>query len=202
MIQNKEHAKSPGYSESEIKKAVNEIEAPISEELLRMYIAYARMYIYPVASEDVIKEITRFYLDVRNMKGNKPDSPVPITPRSIEDLQRLSEAHARMRLSNQITFDDVKAAKRLMIVSLKQVGMDENGQLDAGISYIGRSKSQMEKTDLLFGCIRDYCHDEDIIKEMKAHGVDEETTIGYIKRFLKDGKIYRVKPGELRSVQY
>lgn len=201
MIQNRAHAKNPDFSESEVLESAKSIEAPISEELLRMYIAYARMYIFPVASDEMIEEIKKFYLDVRRLKGERQDTPVPITPRSIEDLQRLSEAHARMRLSNTITHDDVKAAKRLMVASLKQVGMDENGRLDAAIQIIGKSKSQIEKTELLFRCIRDFSYENDVIGEMKKKGVDEETTRGYLKRMSKDGKIYQAGNGAWKTVQ-
>lgn len=200
MIQNRSYAKNTDYSESEVSESVKGIEAPISEELLRMYIAYSRMYIFPVASDDIIEEIKGFYLDVRKLKGAKPDSPVPITPRSVEDLQRLSEAHARMRLSNVITHEDVKAAKRLMVVTLQQVGMDEEGRLDAGISYAGRSKSQIEKMELLRKSVRDFSFEMDIITDMKKHGVNEDTTRDYLKKLSKDGKIYRSPEGAWKNV--
>jgi len=200
MVQNRERAKNPEFTESEVQEAIKSIEAPISEELLRKYIAYSRMYIFPVATEEMIEEMKGFYLDVRRMKGAKQDSPVPITPRSIEDLQRLSEAHARMRLSNVITYDDVKAAKRLMIESLKQVGMNEDGYLDAGVSYLGKSKSQVEKTELLLKCIKDFSYEMDVINEMRKAGVNESTTKEYLKRLSQKGRIYQIDNGAWKTV--
>lgn len=194
MIQNAERAKNPIFSEAEVQESVQEIEAPIPKELMKIYIAYARMYIYPVASEEVAQAITRFYLDVRKMKGEKSDNPVPITPRSVEDLQRLSEAHARMRLSNTITLDDVKAAKRLMIATLKQVGMDENGRLDAGITYVGRSKSQIEKIGHLMEAIKTERFEDSIYTRMKeAHGIEGNEVFDLLRSLQKTGKVFKNK---------
>jgi len=192
MIQNKDRAKNPTFSESDVQEAVNEIEAPIPELFLRKYIAYARINIYPVASKPVLEEITGFYNDVRRLKLDKPDSPVPITPRTIEDLYRLSEAHARMRLSNEITSRDVKAAKRLIIVSLKQVGMDEHGRLDANVLYGGRSKSLQDKTTWVFEAIRIERFEGPILERMKVkHGVEEGDVKAILKELSKKGKIFR-----------
>lgn len=202
MIQNRERSKEPVYSQKEIDECVDEIKAPIASELLRMYIAYSRMYVYPVSSEEIQDEIRNFYVDVRKLKLDDPNSPVPITPRTVEDIQRLAEAHARLRLSNTITQEDVEAAKRIMIVSLKQVSMDEKGRLDAGISYIGHSKSQSDKIKLLFDAIKEVGSEEEIIKIMDGrHGVKRDVTKDYIKKLSKDGKIYRSKAGEWKTVQ-
>jgi replicative DNA helicase Mcm len=202
MIQNKMHSKDPVYSEREIQECIKEIEAPIPEEMLRKYIAYARLYIYPVASESISKEITDFYVDIRKMKVADPTSPVPITARTVEDVQRLAEAHARMRLSNLISHDDVEAAKRIMIGSLRQVGMDDNGRLDANILYGGNSKSQEDRIKTLMSCIRELHNGHEVICVMKdQHGIPEDTTRYDIKKLAQRGKIYEEQRGEWKTVQ-
>lgn len=202
MIQNREHSKEPIYTEKEIQDCIKEIEAPIKEELLKKYIAYARTNIYPVTSEDISGEIRDIYISIRKMKVADVNSPVPITARSVEDIQRLAEAHARMRLSNTVARGDVEAAKRIMMTSLKQVGIDDNGRLDASILYVGSSKSQSDKIKLLNTTIRTYEDEETIIKEMEQqHGVKPDTTMDYLKRLSKDGKIYRSKTGGWKTVQ-
>lgn len=202
MIQNREHSKEPLYTEREIQERVNEIEAPIKEELLRKYIAYARTNIYPVTSEDISGEIRDFYISIRKMKVVDPNSPVPITARSVEDIQRLAEAHARMRLSNTVAHVDVEAAKRIMTISLKQVCTDDNGNIDISILNAGSSRSQSEKIKFLNEAIRTYEDEDRIIKEMEEqHGVKPDTTMDYLKRLSKDGKIYRSKTGGWKTVQ-
>ncbi len=149
MIQNKTYSKCSVHTEEEVNQAKMEIEAPISEEMLRKYIAYARKNIYPVISPEVGECIQKFYMDIRNMKLVDAKSPVPITARCLEALQRLSEASARMRLSDTVSREDVEFAKKVFITSLKDVGIDvETGKLDAGIVNCGKSRSQAEKMKL------------------------------------------------------
>ena len=141
------YSKCPAHTEEEVSQAKIEIEAPISEELLIKYIAYARTKVYPVTPPEVEECIQSFYLDVRRMKSADPKSPVPITARCLESLQRLSEARARMRLSDTVSIEDVESVKKVLIASLKDVGMDaETGKLDAGIVNCGISQSQAERT--------------------------------------------------------
>lgn len=202
MIQNHQHANEPLHTEKEIQDCVSEIKAPIEEDLLRKYIAYARTNIYPVTPESISEEIRDFYISIRKMKVADPNSPVPITARSVEDIQRLSEAHARMRLSNTVAHVDVEAAKRIMTVSLRQVCMDDNGKIDASILYVGTSKSQSDKIKLLNTAIRTYEDEETIINMMdEQHGIKPEVTLEYLKKLSKDGKIYRSKAGGWKTVQ-
>jgi replicative DNA helicase Mcm len=146
MVKNKTCSICAEYTEEEISQVKMGIEAPISTEMLRKYIAYARTNIYPVTSPEVWGYIQDFYLDIRRMKLADPKSPVPITARSLEAIQRLSEARARMRLSATVSKEDVEFAKKLLISSLKDVGIDvKTGKLDAGIINCGKSQSQAEK---------------------------------------------------------
>lgn len=200
MIQNKEHSKTPLFTDNEIQNAKKEIEAPVSEDLLRMYIAYARMYIYPVASKEVSDYIKDFYVNVRSLKQKNPDNPVPITARSVEAVQRLAEAHARMRLSETITLADVDAAKRIIIVSLRDVGMDEEGNLDAGIVYCGKSKSQQDKIGTLMSVIKSERVEDSIFATMESYGIGKQDVKGMLSELLKRGKIWKTGD-EYRNVQ-
>lgn len=149
MIKNRTCAKCSTHTEEEVSQAKMEIEAPISEEMLRKYIVYSRKNIYPVINPEVRERIQNFYLDIRSLKSVYPRSPVPITARNLEAIERLSEASARMRLSNTVSIEDVEFAKRVIVTSLKDVGIDlETGRLDAGIVNCGKSQSQVEKMKL------------------------------------------------------
>ncbi len=51
-----------------------------------------------------------------------------------------------MRLSNAVSIEDVEFAKRVFIISLKNVDIDvKTGKFDAGIVNCGKSQSQVEK---------------------------------------------------------
>jgi replicative DNA helicase Mcm len=196
MIQNRLHSKNPIYTEEKVKEAKLEIEAPISEEILTKYIAYARTKVFPVATSLEIREsIQNFYLDIRKMKSADPTSPVPITPRSLGALQRLSEASARMRLSNIISEEDVQFAMEVMRSSLIDLGMDENNRLDANLLNGLPSQSQQEKIE----CITQTLNtkkghtEEEVVGLMKSwYKMSEGETRGIIKKLSERGNITNI----------
>ncbi|MFW9830783.1 MAG: LAGLIDADG family homing endonuclease, partial [Candidatus Thorarchaeota archaeon] len=112
---------------------------PIAADLLRKYIAYARRGITPELTEEALNALKEFYLGMRK-SGERENASVPITARQLESLIRLSEAHAKMALREQVIAEDAQAAVRLVQVSLQQVGFDqETGQYDIDNIMIGRA---------------------------------------------------------------
>ncbi len=78
-----------------------------------------------------------------------------MTARQLEALVRLSEASARVRLSNIVTLEDAKRTIRIVMNCLKNVGVDpETGALDADILASGTSMSQRNKIKLLKDIIK------------------------------------------------
>lgn len=93
---------------------------------LRKYIAYARQKIRPRLDKEAIKEIENFYVDLRNrpVASEGAMRPIPISARQLEALIRMSEASAKLRLSNSATKEDAEKAIELMKYYLMQVGYD------------------------------------------------------------------------------
>ncbi len=125
----------------------------IESKLLRKYIAYAKQKIKPKLSDEAVEEIKSFYIKLRN-QSNASESdikPIPITARQLEGIIRLSEAHAKMRLSDEVTRKDAKIAIELLKVSLQQVGYDEETQtfdidkMTTGITSSKRGKILLVK---------------------------------------------------------
>jgi len=85
----------------------------IPPELLKKYVIYARSTVFPVLTDDTAKYLETFYVNVRNSK-DRADKDTPITPRQYEALIRLSEASARVRLSNTIDQHDVTRATTIL----------------------------------------------------------------------------------------
>jgi len=120
----------------------------INQKLLRKYIAYAKQKIKPKLTDEAVDEIKGFYLKLRG-QSTRSDSeikPIPITARQLEGIIRLSEAHARLRLSEEVKRDDAKKAIEILRYSLMQVGYDEEAQafdidkMTTGITSSKRSK--------------------------------------------------------------
>jgi len=105
----------------------NVVRDVIDPKLLRKYVAYAKQKIKPKLSDEAVAEIKSFYINLRN-QPSKADSgvkPIAVTARQLEGVIRLSEAHAKIRLSDTVDIDDAKRAIDLLKFSLRQVGYDE-----------------------------------------------------------------------------
>lgn len=98
----------------------------VEPALLRKYVAYAQR-LSPKLTDEAINEIKGFYVRLRNQSihSDKDIKPIPITARQLEAIIRLSEACARIRLSDAVTANDAKRAIELLKHSLMEVGYDE-----------------------------------------------------------------------------
>ncbi|MBU0906757.1 MAG: minichromosome maintenance protein MCM [Nanoarchaeota archaeon] len=126
----------------------------VESKLLRKYIAYARQKFKPKLTDEAVEEIKEFYVKLRNQSTQIKDSdikPIPITARQLEGIVRLSEAHAKMRLSETVERNDAKIAIQLLKTSLTQVGYDEEtksfdiDRMTTGITSSKRGKIIMVK---------------------------------------------------------
>lgn len=109
-------------------------------ELLRKYIAYARRECEPRRTKEANAVIKNFYLKLR---GLSRDGSVPITPRKLEDLKRLAEASARVRLSPTVDERDAKIAVQLVDACLRDVAYDaKSGKFDIDKVICNTSSAQ------------------------------------------------------------
>ncbi|XP_063694403.1 DNA replication licensing factor mcm4-A-like [Bolinopsis microptera] len=116
----------------------------IDSEVLRDYIAYARTFINPRLSDEAGQKLIQTYVQMRKVGMGR--GSVTAYPRQLESLIRLSEAHARMRLSNVVEELDVEEATRLHKEALKQAATDpKTGQIDMEILMTGMSASSRAK---------------------------------------------------------
>lgn len=120
--------------------AQQRVQPPVSMELLKKYIAYARQRYNPRLPEPCRKLIADFYVAERGkcLSEDAPFQRVALTARQIEDLQRLSEAAARMRLCNEVSTEDVDWAFRLYTGYLEKMAKDpRTGMIDIDMIYSG-----------------------------------------------------------------
>ncbi|MBA0682031.1 hypothetical protein Goari_023790 [Gossypium aridum] len=87
----------------------------LSQELLRKYLTYAKLNIFPRFHEKDMAKLTKVYADLR--KESSHGQGVPIAVRHIESMIRMSEAHARMHLRQHVTEEDVDMAIRVLLES-------------------------------------------------------------------------------------
>lgn len=121
-------------------------------EFLTSYISYARTKCQPRISSEASQELVNAYVEMRKLGADvrAAERRITATTRQLESMIRLSEAHAKMRLSETVTRDDVKEAVRLIKSALKQAATDaRTGLIDMSLLTEGTSASERRrKTDL------------------------------------------------------
>jgi len=175
----------------------------VPRELLKKYIAYARKYCRPKLSEEARNKLVNFYVEMRS-KSQGADSPIAITPRQLEALIRLAEAHARMALSDIVTTGDAEAAIELMMHFLKSVGYDiETKSIDIDIVMTGQPKSQRDKVLMVIELLKKMIEEsggeavkrEEFIAKAAERGLEESFVRKVLDRLYDSGEIIEPKPG-------
>lgn len=168
----------------------------VEPDLLRKWIAYARDTCEPVLTEETREYIKRQYVDLRMASGD--DDAVPVTARKIEAIHRLSEASARVRLSDTVELEDAQRAVSVVKDCLKEVGIDpETGEFDADVIETGQSKTQRQRKKTVLGLIKsnqgetEYGAPLDIlVEEAQAVGITEGKFHHELNEFKENGKVY------------
>jgi replicative DNA helicase Mcm len=160
--------------------------AEIPEEKMKAWVALARRECRPVLTKkDVRDRLKEFYVDIRLENKDSPDddeAPVPATVRTLDGLMRLSEASARMRLSQEVEMIDAEMAIAMVKISLQDVGYDpETGQMDADFAAGRGSYTQNQRKNKIIGLIETL--------ETEDTGADPQEVVGMaVEAGIEEGK--------------
>jgi replicative DNA helicase Mcm len=187
------------------KRGLSPIEAPVSAELLRKYVSYAKG-VRPELSDDALKRLNDFYLAMRSASETE-GSPVAITARQLESLVRVAEARARVALRREITAEDAEAAIVIMKKSLEEVGIDMSSyKVDIDIIMTGRPKSIRDKLSMILSTLMEMEKVTGIVeKDTLVNTLEVKNKIprGEIERMisqlLREGTIYEPREGCLKK---
>lgn len=116
------------------------------------YITYAKSKVHPKLTPSAGQALSNAYVNMRKLGDDirTSDRRITATTRQLESMIRLSEAHARMRLSEEVTADDVEEAVRLIRSAIKQAATDQRtGLIDMGLLTEGTSASERRQRDAL-----------------------------------------------------
>ena len=181
----------------------------IDAKTLREYIAFARSTVSPKLTEEASAELVESYVQMRKMGGNK--RTITATPRQLESLVRLSEALAKMRLSERVLKTDVIEATRLMRAALQSSAIDPvTGTIDMDLITTGRSATSRQRLADLTRAVRALLEEQDsalqfddIMSLMKAQSsVDiPQADLRTALRELEQEE-YVVRSGEGRNPTY
>jgi replicative DNA helicase Mcm len=180
----------------------------LSPEFLRKYISYARK-IKPKLTEEAVEVIKDFYISLRNksVSSSNDIKPIPITARQLEAIVRLSEACAKIKLSNEVGVDDARRAIKLLKYSLMQVGYDEESQtfdidrVTTGIPTSKRGKIIFVKDTIsrLESRLGKLIPVEEIEKELEEKMSREEVDES-LNQLSRIGDIFRPKKGYIQKM--
>ncbi|OYR73312.1 LAGLIDADG family homing endonuclease [Halorubrum ezzemoulense] len=202
----REELASSEFTSEQVAEVTEEVAPEIDSELLRKYIAHAKRSCFPTMTEEAKEVIEEFYVDLRS-KGADEDAPVPVTARKLEAMVRLSEASARVRLSDTVEREDADRATDIVESCLKDIGVDpETGQFDADVVETGTSKSQRDRIKNIKGLIADIEEEyqegapvEEVLDRAGEIGMDQGKAEGEIEKLRTKGEVYEPKQGHLRT---
>jgi len=173
-------------------------EPEIKPELLKKYITYARKNVFPTLTEEAKKTLKEYYINLRKF-GEDENSPVPVTPRQFVSLIKLSEASARIRLSNEVSKEDAEWGIRMFEESLKRTCFDyETGRFDVDVVATGRSQAEAERSRNVLDIINELSQKnkkgaamEDITKKASSEGLSEYRVENTLSSLVYEGVISR-----------
>ncbi|MCS7097026.1 MAG: minichromosome maintenance protein MCM [Candidatus Methanomethylicia archaeon] len=174
---------------------------PIEPELLKKYVAYMRRNVKTKLSDEAMEKIKKYYVEMRR-RGK--EGSIPITPRQLEALVRMTEARAKMALREIATEEDADAAIRLMNYVLERTAYDvETESLDIDMLLTGKPKSQRDKMNVIMDYIKSKVKEvggpikKDYVADgiEKDHGIPKTTVIEIIEKLLKEGILFEARPG-------
>lgn len=190
----------------ESRKRPEFVTPPITTNLLRKYIAYAKKTVQKLElTEEAAKMLKDFYIDMRTRSATEETSAVAITLRQYEALHRLAEASAKIRLDTKIRKEDAERAIRLMQYSMSQLGYDfETERFDVDRLEGGVTASRRQRINKILDILESMQKEtkevaiEDVRAEAENQGVtDIDEIIEHLKR---EGTIFEPRPGFLRKI--
>lgn len=130
----------------------------VSYDLMMKYIVYAKRII-PEIRSDILKYCEDLYVQMRGK-----DETLSFKARQLEGVIRLSEAHARSRLSNYVEKKDIDFAVSMVSYTLQQTCLDtETGRIDITQFETGINKKSGDQMSNFVGLIRRIKENRDMV---------------------------------------
>ncbi|PSK46377.1 DNA replication licensing factor mcm4 [Elsinoe australis] len=187
-------------------------------EFLTSYISYARSAVQPRISAAAADTLVQHYVAMRALGSDVSASEkrITATTRQLESMIRLSEAHAKMRLSPTVEESDVLEAVRLIKAALKQAATDaRTGLIDMALLTEGTSSGERRRKEDLKSAVLGWL-DEGLrmgqgsvrVVEL-VRGIAERSSVGLEKGEVEEalrslegeGKVVVSGEGNRRSVR-
>ena len=128
----------------------------IPQQLIKIYIAYARRYVFPRLLPEAAAVIKAFYLELR--RNHHTTDSCPITTRQLESLIRLTEARARLELREEATAQDAQDVVEIVRSCLIDTFSDGlgTGNLDFSRAINGSGVSTKSKVKVFVSAMHKF----------------------------------------------
>lgn len=181
----------------------NKTHPEIENSLLRKYLAYVRQNMKPKLSDAAVEELKEYYIKMRSSAADKGLKSVPISARQLEGLVRLSEAYAKLRLSDKISKKDAQNAVELLDYCLRQIAFDEKtGTIDIDRIATSMPASQRNKIITVKEILVELENKlgktiplEDVVSACKEKGLNEAEVEEVIQKLKSSGDIFEPRHG-------
>ncbi|KAI3787309.1 hypothetical protein L1987_41687 [Smallanthus sonchifolius] len=140
----------------------------LSQDMLKKYITYAKLNVFPRLHDADLDKLTRVYAELRRESSH--GQGVPIAVRHIESMIRMSEAHARMHLRQHVTQEDVDMAIRVLLdsfISTQKFGVQKALQKSFKNYITFKKDFNGIVLHLLNQMVKDALHFEEIVSGSK-----------------------------------
>ncbi|CAK9436878.1 uncharacterized protein LODBEIA_P14000 [Lodderomyces beijingensis] len=200
------------YLEDTPDKVTSHFVLPV--ELLTLYIQYAKENYNPVMTEEGKNELVRAYVEMRKLgeDARLSEKRITATTRQLESMIRLSEAHAKMRLSETVELIDVKEAVRLIKSAIKEYATDPvTGRIDMDMVQTGTTSQQRRIREDLVGEILKIIEENNNlirfndlsmkINERSSFRIENNDINEALKRLSQEGKIVETGENHRRTIR-
>lgn len=200
------------YLEDAPERVTDNVVLPV--EFLSLYIQYAKENLQPVMTEDGKNELVRAYVEMRKLGEDSRSSEkrITATTRQLESMIRLSEAHAKMRLSERVELIDVKEAVRLIKSAIKDYATDPiTGRIDMDMIQTGTTSAQRRMQEDLANSIMSLIEENNNairvnelavkLNEIGSIRVENLDINDCLKRLQQDGKIVETGDSHRRVIR-
>lgn len=202
-----EQSKSSTLDE-ELETSVEDFSPDIEASLLRKYIAYARRNCFPTLTDEAKSAIKQFYVDLRAQAADE-DAPTPVSARKLEAVIRLSEASARIRLSDRVEKEDADRVIRIVESCLQDIGVNpETGDFDTDVIETGTAKEPQEVSEQIKQIVEKVDKNSDtagapiknILKLAEKQGYSQTKVENVIENLRRKGDAYAPAEDEFKIV--
>jgi len=194
-----------GVDDEYIQRALAPVTPDIEPLLFRKYIAYSKRNCFPILTEEAKAALIGYYLKLRDLADT--DKPVPVTARQLEALVRLSEASARVRLSDKVEASDAVRVIKIVDTCLRQVAYDaKTGTFDIDKLVTGIPKQRRDIIRTIKEIIRDsadengYARIDQIIETLAQQGNDREDVQKRIQDLMRGGEAMEPRNGLIKLI--